>query len=154
MLDVITLDHSDLTALLDVAQRFIAESGWGWSYDEAASRAQFERYIESDSADVLGVFDGDDLAGVALVVAAQDFVAEPVCFVAKFYILPWARGTRAGRALADGIVTWARTEGVQAVFATATAAIGADKQFENLLAKQGFRPAGATMVLTMEDGRG
>lgn len=154
MIETTPLDDRHMHDLLDIAQTFVGESGWGWTYSESNSQEQFERYIDSPMADVIGVFVNRRLAGCALVVSGQEFVMEEVCFLAKFYIHSWARGTQAARALARAVVEWADEMQSDAIFATATANIGEGKAFENLLAKQGFRAAGQTMVHPMESSDG
>lgn len=150
MMETLPLDDRHMHDLLDMAKAFVDESGWNWTFSEESTQEKFERHIDSPLADVIGVFDNGRLVGAAMVVAAQDFVAEEACFVAKFYILPAGRGTNAGRVLAQAIVEWADHMNCACIFATATAAVGGDRAFENLLRKAGFEAAGATMYRIME----
>lgn len=149
------LDESWLDDLVVLARDFLAESAWDWQFDEDHARQRLRGFIHSQDADVLGIVcDDSGLVAWATVLASPDFTVEPIAFVAKFYVARPARGTWAGRMLVEAIVRWANVKGAAAVFATSTAGIGENRQFENLLAKKGFVHDGPTLVRVMESNDG
>lgn len=160
----------DLGALLAVAQAFVAESGWGWTFDARASAATFGHAIAAPNGAVLVAEapGAPALAGAAVVQHETDFVAERQGHVVKFYVAAWARGrsfagadgraTSAGRALRDACDSWFAANGVRIAFACPTAMLGprADRLFVTLFAKIGFAEMNGILVKhypTAGDGR-
>ena len=85
------------------------------------------------------------LAGIAIVATDDHFIAEPIGYLIKFYVSPDARGSGAARALIGACVDWFDDRHCVDAWATATAGIGQDDAFINLLGKVGFSPVGPTL---------
>ncbi len=135
----------DLPVLLAIAETFVAESALGYRFDPSRAEQAFWLHMVEPSADVL-VIEGDSgLAGFAIVATDDHFTAEPVGYLVKFYIRPEARGSDAGRTLTAACVDWFDGRACVDAWATATAGIGQDGAFINLLGKFGFAPAGPTL---------
>ena len=134
----------DLPVLLALAETFVAESALGYRFDGASAERAFWLYLVEPTADVLVVGGSSRLAGVAIV-TDDHFIAEPIGYLIKFYVVPDARGTGAGRALIGACVDWFDKRGCVDAWATATAGIGQDPAFVALMGKAGFSPVGPTL---------
>ena len=135
----------DLPVLLALAETFVAESALGYRFDAASAERAFWLYLVEPATDVLVVGGASGLAGVAIVATDDHFIAEPTGYLIKFYVLPDARGTGAGRALIGACADWFDDRRCIDAWATATAGIGQDPAFVALMGKAGFSPVGPTL---------
>jgi GNAT superfamily N-acetyltransferase len=131
---------------MEMAEEFVAESGHGWTYDSIITEHTYRSYLGNAVTDIIIIEDKGKVCGAAMVAYDRDFCLEVQGYVSKFYIKPAHRGTMAGRMLCEAITAWFRTHSCWAAFATATAAVGQDKQFVNLFAKFRWSPCGDTLA--------
>lgn len=137
---------ADLPGLLEIAKEFIAETGYGWTYDEDAASRRFLLHIEYPEGAVIVAEESGELAGLAILAHDQDFMAQRLGYVVKFYVRAPYRGTIAARGMVVGAVEWFQHNLCWMAFATATANIGEDKLFANLFGKFGFKAIGPTLI--------
>lgn len=142
----------DLEVLLAGAEEFVQESGHGWTFDPIIAKHTIQSYLVNAVTDIIVIEEKGTVMGAAMVAVDRDYCLEAQGYVSKFYIKPLYRGTMAGRLLCEAITAWFRTHGCWSAFATATAAVGQDRQFLNLFAKFGWSPCGDT--LSWEHGHG
>ena len=135
----------DIPVLLALAETFVAESALDYRFDPARAERAFWLHMVEPSADVLVVDSDDGLAGLAIVATDDHFTAQSVGYLVKFYVLPRHRRTSAGRRLIAACVGWFDARACVDAWATATAGIGQDGAFVNLLGKVGFVPVGPTL---------
>jgi GNAT superfamily N-acetyltransferase len=141
--------EDDLVELLKVSEKFAMESGIGGSFDFDICCKYLYNWVADPDSHILAVFDekgeGEDspeIVAFAIVTVSYEFTTTPFGYVAKFYVAPHVRKTPVARSLTDHIVTWFDVRGVSYSFVTATAEVGENKFFENLMAKFGYAPAG------------
>lgn len=137
--------HEDIPAILEMARTFVAESAYGYTFSEDGALGVISGHL-ADPFSAFVLAEDDGLAGAWMATVAHEWTVEPVCYVIKFYVMPRYRGTRCSRMLAQSLVDWADAAGCRDTFATATANVGANPMFVNLLRKYGFVPCGDTMV--------
>lgn len=134
--------NDDIPALIELARDFVAESAYGYTFSAENTERAFRFYIEDPYSAV--VVTDDCLAGwIAFV--AHEYIQEPVCYVAKFYIHPDIRNAGIANALMAKLTEWADSYGCVDTFATATAGVGADEAYVALCQKHGFEPVGQTL---------
>lgn len=131
-----TLD--DLPMLMAMGQQFVDESRWGVKFDPARAEHTIRAYITLPIAAVLLAEHEGKCLGGAMLVLEWDCQDKPFGMWGKFYMLPEARGTRASRMLARACVDWFDAKGCVASFTGATANIGNDRLFANLMKKVGY----------------
>ena len=120
--------------------------------DLVTARWSLETRIADPCAAALIVEDDSGMSGAVLVGYGREFCTERIGYVEKLYVHPRARGTRAGRVLASGADEWFRQHLCWVAFATATAGVGQDRRFVNLLAKVGFVEIGPTLQRDYANG--
>ena len=129
-----------------IAKIFISESAYGYTYSEAETRRITHAYLTDPyHGVVLAEIDGQ-AAGIWIGAVIHEWANEPICYLTKFYILPWARGRGVADALMANFVKWADDNDCLDIFATSTANIGAGEAFQKLCEKHGFVPIGQTMM--------
>lgn len=133
-----TATLADLPVLLEAGRMFVAESRWGVTFDPARAEHTLRAYLTTPIATVLLAERAGHLLGGAMLVLEWDCQAEPFGMFGKFYMLPWARGTPASRMLARACVDWFDQHGCVASFTGATANVGNDRVFANLMRKVGY----------------
>lgn len=138
--------QDDIPELMAIARLYVQESKWGYTFHSGRSLDMLEGSISDPySALVVGEIDGA-IGGAYLASIGYEWTVEPICYLTKFYVGPWARGTPLARLLVKNLCAWSDSAGALDLFATASARIGADQQFINLLKKHGFADAGTVMV--------
>ena len=137
-MEVISTDS--IVDVLSVFREFSEETMYNVTYSEYNSTVYIANLLRGPSTDVLVVKDGDKIAGVSIVSYESDFIQE------RFYIRKQYRGTLAGRLLTQRTVEWFDSKECTASFVTATAEVGQDKQFSNLMGKFGYKPNGAVLT--------
>lgn len=140
---------SDLKELLGLAEEFVNESNWAWSYSIRRSAAKLLSYIQDEECDII-VVDDQGLKGWAMIAFDEEFHDENVGYICKFYISKESRGTTAGRELIEACNKWFEGHNCKAIFATATANIGEGKAFTNLLSKYNYKVCGDTLARVNE----
>lgn len=134
--------YEDLKDLLYMAKEFTEESGWGWKFNAENAVQSFIGYIQTDEADVL-IGDGS----WAIVCFDNDFHADKVGYIVKFYVSKRKRGTGEGRKLVEACNAWFDKIGCKDSFVTATGNIESQgKAFQNLMKKNGYKDCGEAMV--------
>jgi N-acetylglutamate synthase-like GNAT family acetyltransferase len=135
----------DIPEILDLVRAFIAESDWGWTYNQDNSIKTLTTYIMDDDSDVFVV--GDKKAGgFATVAFDNNFHSEKVGSIVKFYIHPDFRKTTAARELTSACVQWFKDAGCSDDFVEATGNIKSQSVlFENLMKKFGYQPFGCSL---------
>lgn len=142
-----TATINDLPNLVDIAKEFMAETNWGWTFNEDFSLESFYKSIIHPECDVvLCLSDGNELLGAAIVAIENDFQVESVGDILEFYISAKARGTGAGRELLSSMCKWFDSRKCVNVFVKATANIGNDQAFINLFKKFGFKVSSVVLV--------
>lgn len=137
----------DLIALCTLAEDFVRETKWGYTFSLDSAKNSFLNYIYCDETDVLVVVNETGIIfGLALVALDHEFHNERIGYVSKFYIAPEGRGMSAGRVLASACCDWFDNHDCITSHATQTGNIGQDKAFENLLSKFGFTSFGNSLV--------
>lgn len=137
--------HNDLTGLCELARVFVAESTHPYTYDQALSRYAFENYLDNPMG-ALTVAEDKNLLGFWSAFVCQEYISEPQCYVNKFYVAPWGRGSGAARLLMESLAEWADLNECVDTWVTATAGIGKDKEFIGLCDKYGFESGGLALV--------
>lgn len=135
-----------VTELLGITEAFISETNYPVTYSHSASTAYIWRLINDPLTAVFLHYEEDKLAGAIIVHRDNEFQQEYFGYVHKMYVLPEYRGTRTGRALLTEACQWFDDNKCILSFATATAAIGQDKLYINLLSKFGFIPNGMVLI--------
>lgn len=131
----------DLPALMEAGRVFCAESRWPIAFDPTRAEHTIRAYLTLPIATVLIVEDDGKFLGGAMLVLEWDCQDKPFGMWGKFYMLPDARGTPASRMLAKACVGWFDEQGCVASFTGATANVGNDKLFANLMRKVGYKEA-------------
>ena len=137
---------NDLAQLVALARAFVAESDYGWTFSELLARHAFETRFADKRSAILVTDDAAGISGGVMVAHDREFHTQRIGYIEKLYVYPRARGTRAGRALIEAADLWFRDHLVWSAFATATAGVGQDQRFVNLLGKVGFRQIGPTLL--------
>lgn len=136
-----TATLADLPLLMETGRMFVAESRWPVAFDPARAEFTLRAFLSLPIATVLLAERDGQACGGAMLVLEWDCQDKPFGMFAKFYMLPWARGTGASRVLARACVDWFDAHGCVASFTGATANIGNDRLFANLMRKVGFEDA-------------
>ena len=136
---------ADVPALVALAAAFVAETTLPYEFDPAAASQTFRLFLDEPTTDVLVVEGPAAVVGFAVVGFETDFTVDPIGYLMKFYIAPGGRGTGAARALAWAARAWFEAQNCVDAWATATAGVGQDPVFVNLMGKVGFAPTGPTL---------
>ena len=139
-----TPDDADLIA--DIARIFISESAYGYTYSEANTRWIVNAYLTDPYHAVMIAEIDEHTAGIWIGCVVHEWTNEPLCYLNKFYVLPWARGKGVSDALMASFVKWADDNDCLDSFATATANVGGGRKFQELCQRHGFVSAGDTMM--------
>lgn len=143
-----TATLADLPILMETGRMFVAESRWPVQFDPARAEHTLRAYLTLPIATVLLVERDGAFMGGAMLVLEWDCQDKPFGMFGKFYMLPWARGTGASRVLARACVAWFDDHGCVASFTGATANVGNDRLFANLMRKVGYEtePSMPTLI--------
>lgn len=131
---------------LQLTKTFIDESALNLTYNQARSMEYLYSLINDAESAIFIQYHNDKPVGGAIANASREFHDEALGYLVKMYVLPEARGTTVGRSLAQEITDWFDHMGCVMSYASATAAIGQDKAFINLLGKYGFKPNGEVLI--------
>jgi len=140
MIRIATLD--DMPELLQFAQNHIAESDWGYHYNEQRAIASFDKYITCDETDVL-LYEGK---GHAIVAWDDEFHDERLGYILKFYVSPEARGKGVSRELMGACNAWFDHYGCEETIVTDDFGKNGNKIFKNLAAKYNYHPNGEVLI--------
>lgn len=141
------LKPDQAATVLPLIKEFMDESEWGWTYNETNCLQTILNYTTNPETVIIVVKTGDHaLCGFAMLAFENDFSDERVGYVSKFYISKKFRKTTAARLLNESCCAWFDYHGCVHSFATSTANIGETKAFNNLMAKQGYKECGQTLV--------
>jgi GNAT superfamily N-acetyltransferase len=131
---------------LKLVQAFIAETDYPITYSEKDSKEYLWSLINNPDTAVFVHYEQDEMAGMMIVTRANEFHNEYFGYISKMYVLPKFRGTRTGRALLEDACEWFDLMDCALSFGTATAAIGQDQLYINLLGKFGFVLQGTVLI--------
>lgn len=137
--------HADLPDLCELARTFVGESDHPYTYDAGLSEQAFRGYLDNPLGACV-VAESDRLCGWWSAFICCEYVVEAQCYVNKFYVAPWGRGTGAARLLMESLVQWADDNRCVDTWVTATAGIGRDKAFIGLCERYGFETGGLALV--------
>jgi len=147
--------HDDLPQILPLWRELEQAQGAFRLYPpvEAAEDrvvASFRNGIDSDDADVLVAFDGDEPVGMALVHLERPsrMSDEHAAELSRVVVRSDRRGSGAGRALVDGAEAWARERGVRTMVAAIFVANEASSSFWRAV---GFEPWVERLVRKVRD---
>lgn len=147
-------DREVINKLLDLAEEFIRETNFPVTFNRQKARDRFFYAINDPDGVIIAVFDEDGSAmGGAVAYAVADWQDEVFGYVEKFFVSPRARGKGAGRMIADELSRWFDEKNALFSFATSTANIGQNRQFQNLMAKYGYRDIGPTLAREIRHGK-
>lgn len=132
--------------LLELVQAFIAETQYPVTYSEQDSIDSIYALVNDQNSAVFVQYEQDEMAGFMICSRAKEFHNEYFGYISKMYVLPKFRGTRIGRALLEDACEWFDLTECVLSFGTATAAIGQDKLYINLLGKFGYVPHGTVLI--------
>lgn len=131
---------------LKLAEAFISETQYPITYSERNSLDYLYDLINDPDSAIFVHYEGASMAGLIICSRSREFQNEYFGYVSKMYVLPEFRGTRTGRALLEDACEWFDLWDCKLSFATATAAIGQDKLYINLLGKYGYIPHGTVLI--------
>jgi GNAT superfamily N-acetyltransferase len=147
-------DREVINKLLDLYEEFLAETQFPVTANRAKARDRFFYAINDPDGVIIAAFDEDgSIMGGAVAYAVADWQDEVFGYVEKFFVSPRARGKGAGRMIADELSRWFDEKSAMFSFATSTANIGQNRQFENLMAKYGYRTLGPTLAREISHGK-
>jgi GNAT superfamily N-acetyltransferase len=127
-----------INQLENIVYNFIEESSYNISYNKFNTIDYLSNIINDYNSDLIVVYSDDNIAGFSIVSRSNEFHNEYFGYLIKFYILPKYRKTKAARTLIEESVIWFDEQNCVQSFATATARVGQDKLFINLLKKFGY----------------
>ena len=135
---------------LKLVKAFIEETQYPITYNERNATDYLYRLVSDPDSAVFVQYEGEEMSGLMICGRSNEFQNEYFGYVSKMYVLPKFRGTRTGRALLEDACEWFDLLDCELSFATATAAIGQDKLYINLLSKFGFALQGGVLIRQMK----
>ena len=151
MVTVRRATEGDLPRLLAVASQLGEETHWPWRFSAKNAGNLMHAYISAEDTEALIAYLHGEPAGLALIAWDYEFSEEPIGYISKFYVAPFARGTPVARAMMRAACAWFDHHGCVSAFAMGTANIPSQGQrFNNLLGKFGFSPCAKTLVRSVE----
>jgi len=151
-IDIRPADTIELDLLVELLGEAVTETRLEVEFDREATRDFLWIYMSEAEAEILVVDADGEIVGWAMLAEAREFFKQPLCYIAKFWVLPGGRRTVAGRDLLKSVIAWAEDRNCTHIFGTATAGLDKREQqlFINLMAKQGFFDAGPTLCKRLE----
>lgn len=143
---MIVNDAEHIEDFLIGVQTFISETSYPIQYNEGNAYKHTLYLLCDPSTSIILNYQDEVFAGFAIVGLDYEFQDKPFGYVSKFYVMPDARGTTAGRELVEEMVDWFDMNQCVCSFATSTANIGQDKLYINLMAKFGFQLSGTVLM--------
>ena len=151
---ILTADNAiDTYRIVQMAKEFIEESHYGVTFDYDIAYERITEAIHHPDGDVIYIKDGDEVAAACKVWAVADWQKEKFGYVEKFYVRQPYRAKGYSRLLAQEMAEWFDHRGCVCSFATATANIGNNRLFANLLAKYAYQPCGDTLYRLIQIGQ-
>lgn len=142
-----TAEILDIPECLRIGRMFCEESNWGWEFNEDNALRSFYTAITHDDMDIIGVFDKDNIVGIAIVSKENDFTTEALGDIIEFYVCKEFRKTTCARDLLNRVCEWFDNKGCKNVFVKSTGNVdGQSKVFENLFKKFGFNVFSSVLV--------
>lgn len=138
--------RSQVADFLAAMETFSLETDYDLTYDPEGAHAYTWQLLGNDETAIFVNYDDDVIRGFAIVHKDKEFQKEYIGFLSKFYILPTGRKTKASRELMQEVVQWFDKSNCVYSFATATANIGQDTLFINLLKKFGYKMVGTALI--------
>lgn len=148
---LIVLDKESITKgiidddILFLVQEFINESTYNITFNKDRSLDHIYKVVQSKECNLYLAYLDFRPSGFSMVCYDSDFMSERFGYVMKFYVHPFARGTYVGRKLIEETTKWFDANNCIDSFATSTAGIGQDKEFQNLLGKFKYEPCGVAL---------
>lgn len=131
--------------ILFLVEQFILESNYNIIYNKDNSIDYIYKILQSKDCNLYLAYNDFRPSGFSMVCYDTDFMSERFGYVMKFYVHPYARGTYVGRRLIEETTKWFDANNCIDSFATSTAGVGHDKEFQNLLAKYGYAGCGVAL---------
>lgn len=142
--------RADMPVMLEIAREFVAEIGWGWTYDPVASERTLESYLAYPGSEIL-LAEGAQVRGACIVTSGRQFSRERIAEIDKLFVRRAFRGTPVARQMLDAAIDWARGQGCVAVVGSSIARLPhGSRLFANLLAKRGFTEVGPVLALEIQ----
>lgn len=140
--------HSDIPAILAMAEFFVGESAYGMQFDREQAAGYLAMLLDYPRAAVL--INDEATAGIIATIA-HDWCKQPLCYVEKLFLMPQTRGSGVARSLVAAAVEFGRQHGCSHVFATATAGMGdgVAQLFTNLFRKFDFEQSGPVLFRSL-----
>lgn len=141
--------NDDVDALCKMARRFIEETDIPLTYSEEVTQKTLRSMLTRPYEAIGLVSDHDGvLGGAVLGIVEQDFCAERLGFIMKFYVEKEFRGLGVSDDLLTAFENAAVALGARMIFASATAGMGteAEKMYVRLFVRQGYNVLGRVLV--------
>lgn len=137
---------NDLPRLIEIAEQFLNESNWDWTFNKENAVKTFYTSIMHPECDTIVSEKDGKIEGLCIVSYEQDFTDEKIGDIVEYYVTPEGRGTGLSRELLQGVCEWFDGYECKNVFVKATANIGKDAAFINLFNKFGFNVFSKVLV--------
>lgn len=128
------------------ARRFIEESKYPITFDEDNNAKYLWGLFNDPESAIIVNYKDNVFAGAAILTRDTESHKEFFGYIVKFYVMPEARGTGVARELMQEVVQWFDNTDCVVSFAQATANIGQDRRFANLLKKVGYVELGSNLI--------
>lgn len=135
-----------VTQIANLARVFIEESSYNLTYSEENTTRTLYQFINHPNVAILAVLRENEVAGFSILSRDNEFHNEYFGYLIKFYVSPKHRGKGVGRELMQETVDWFDSTDCINSFATASANIGQDQLFRNLLKKFGYSQDGEQLI--------
>tara|TARA_A100000172_G_scaffold73867_1_gene55626 strand:- start:96 stop:554 length:459 start_codon:yes stop_codon:yes gene_type:complete len=142
-----SIEDTELDAAVDICEAGVEETTLDVSFDRDTARNWLWTYMQSPEADILVADIDGDLVGGVMVVESNEIFTKPMCYMAKFWVLPAGRRSRAARELLKATIAWAEERDCSHLYVTATADLHEIEQrlFINLMKRAGFQEKGPVL---------
>mgnify|MGYP003658528934 CR=1 FL=1 len=134
-------DYEDVLKDIEaLAQGYVEESGLSISFNRPRAAANIRNFVESDSSDVIVLFNGRDAVGVVCLVFEALWSLEEFCMLYLFYIEPEFRNHLSSSKLFSSAMRMASRRDATHIFANTMVRMGdrVTKSYETLLKFNGF----------------
>jgi len=135
-----------VSELLELVKRFNDETSYPITYSCSSATDYVWRLVNDPLTAIFLHYEGRALAGCIIVHADKEFSNEYFGYISKMYVLPEYRGTKTARSLLKEACDWFDERECVLSFATATAGVGKDRLYINLLGKFGFAVQGMVLI--------
>tara|TARA_R100001594_G_C4021849_1_gene259349 strand:+ start:561 stop:1031 length:471 start_codon:yes stop_codon:yes gene_type:complete len=147
VLVVRNIENTELDLAVDICEAGVEETRLGVEFDRENARNWIWSYMQSAVTDVLVADVDGELVGGVMLAESHEMFTRPMCYMAKFWVLPAGRRTRAARELMRSTVAWANSRDCSHIYVTATADLDEREQrlFINLMKRTGFQEKGPVL---------